>query len=291
MLRLIGRASLVIRAYRVVLFPIINWLTLTFAIGARRAAAKFSAPSRAYAPWLLFILRCRHSGGPGIAVFHAARELSDLRREDYLDLLRSAALTFLRVNAALLLGALWTVPVGVAIGSNPRLSRIAQPLAQLAASIPATAFFPVILLFLIRMRGGLEIAAMTLMLLGTQWYILFNVIAGAMAIPTDLKEVAQIFRFDVGPLALLDFAGNFSVPGDRDGDRVRRRVERQHRGGVFSFSGKDRFGARAGKHHQPGQRFGAIRCVAGVDTDHGQRRGVDQSIAMAAIVPVGLFAI
>jgi len=75
------------------------------------------------------------------------------------------------------------------------LSRIAQPLAQLAASIPATALFPVILLFLIRLRGGLEIAAMALMLLGTQWYILFNVIAGAMAIPTDLKEAARIFRF------------------------------------------------------------------------------------------------
>jgi NitT/TauT family transport system permease protein len=65
----------------------------------------------------------------------------------------------------------------------------------MAASIPATALFPVILLFLIRLRGGLEIAAMLLMLLGTQWYILFNVIAGAMAIPTDLKEVAQIFGF------------------------------------------------------------------------------------------------
>ncbi len=63
------------------------------------------------------------------------------------------------------------------------------------ASIPATALFPVILLFLIRLRGGLEIAAMLLMLLGTQWYILFNVIAGAMAIPTDLKEAAHIFHF------------------------------------------------------------------------------------------------
>jgi NitT/TauT family transport system permease protein len=68
-------------------------------------------------------------------------------------------------------------------------------LVQLAASIPATALFPVLLLFLIRLRGGVEIAAMALMLLGTQWYILFNVIAGAMAIPTDLKEAANVFRF------------------------------------------------------------------------------------------------
>jgi NitT/TauT family transport system permease protein len=196
LLRLIGRAAFVIRAYRTVFRPIINWLTLTFAVGARRAAATFSIPKpNRSRSWLLGVLAATVLVGLGFAVFHGARELSDLHREDYFALLRSAAYTFLRVNAALLLGALWTVPVGVAIGSNPRLSRIAQPLAQLAASIPATALFPVILLFLIRLRGGLEIAAMMLMLLGTQWYILFNVIAGAMALPTDLKEAAHIFRF------------------------------------------------------------------------------------------------
>jgi NitT/TauT family transport system permease protein len=196
LLRLIGRASLVIRGYRFVFRPLINWLTLTFAVGARRAAATFSVPKQNRSRgWLLGMLAATVLVGLGLAVFHGARELSDLHREDYLALLRSAAFTFLRVNAALLLGALWTVPVGVAMGSNPRFSRIAQPLAQLAASIPATALFPVILLFLIRLRGGLEIAAMTLMLLGTQWYILFNVIAGAMALPTDLKEAAHIFRF------------------------------------------------------------------------------------------------
>jgi NitT/TauT family transport system permease protein len=111
------------------------------------------------------------------------------------ELVRSAALTFLRVNSALLLGALWTVPVGVAIGFSPRLARIAQPLVQMAASIPATALFPIVLLFFLRLPGGMELAAMLLMLLGTQWYILFNVIAGAMAIPTDLKEAAKVFHF------------------------------------------------------------------------------------------------
>jgi NitT/TauT family transport system permease protein len=197
LLRLIGRASFVIRAYRFVVHPITDWLTLTFAVGARRAAATFSAPRQDRTRRaLLAILAGVILVGLGFAVFHAVRELSDLHRGDYLALLRSAALTFLRVNAALLIGALWTVPVGVAIGSSPRLASIAQPLAQLAASIPATALFPVILLFLIRLRGGLEIAAMALMLLGTQWYILFNVIAGAMAIPSDLKEAAHIFRFN-----------------------------------------------------------------------------------------------
>jgi NitT/TauT family transport system permease protein len=196
LLQLLGRASFVIRGYRTAVRPIVDWLTLKFGASARRAAAKFSAPKhnptrRA----LLIILAVVVLVGLGFAVYHAVGELSDLHRADYFDLLSSAGLTFLRVNAALLIGSLWTIPVGVAIGFNPRLSRIAQPLAQLAASIPATALFPVILLFLIHLRGGLEIAAMTLMLLGTQWYILFNVIAGAMAIPTDLKEAARTFRF------------------------------------------------------------------------------------------------
>jgi NitT/TauT family transport system permease protein len=145
--------------------------------------------------WIGYLLAAGVMVGLGFAVFHATRELSGLHREDYDELLESAALTFLRVNAALILGALWTVPVGVAIAASPRLARIAQPVVQMAASIPATALFPIILLFLLRLRGGLEIAAMLLMLLGTQWYILFNVIAGAMAIPTDLKEVAKIYRF------------------------------------------------------------------------------------------------
>jgi NitT/TauT family transport system permease protein len=196
LLSLIGRAAFVIRLYRLLLRPMINWLTLSFAVGARRAAATFNAPKQKKPRTLLgYFIGALALAGLAVALYHLVLELVELPRDDYFDLLRSAALTFLRVNAALLLGALWTVPVGVYIGSNPKFARIAQPLAQMAASIPATALFPVILLFLIRLRGGLEIAAMLLMLLGTQWYILFNVIAGAMALPTDLKEAAHIFRF------------------------------------------------------------------------------------------------
>jgi NitT/TauT family transport system permease protein len=103
------------------------------------------------------------------------------------------AATFLRVNATLLIGAAWTIPVGVWIGFNPRLARIAQPLAQIAASVPATALFPIVLLLLIRAGDGLGIGSVILILLGTQWYILFNVIAGAIAIPSDLKEACSVF--------------------------------------------------------------------------------------------------
>jgi len=195
-LNFIRRESLLIRIYRRVLHPVVDWLTLRFAQGAKRAAQTLSGveikKQREWTGWFF--------GGVMLAivaygVFRAGRELALVSGQEYLRLFESAGLTFLRVNLALIIGAFWTIPVGVAIGFSPRFARLMQPLVQLAASIPATALFPVLLLVLIRLRGGVEIAAMALMLLGTQWYILFNVIAGAMAIPTDLKEAAMIFRF------------------------------------------------------------------------------------------------
>jgi NitT/TauT family transport system permease protein len=110
------------------------------------------------------------------------------------ELLLAAGATWLRTLVALLIGCAWTLPVGVAIGLSPRWSRRLQPVVQIVASIPATAFFPVLLPVLVALPGGLSLAAVVLMLLGTQWYILFNVIAGAMAIPTDLKEATTIYH-------------------------------------------------------------------------------------------------
>ena len=133
-----------------------------------------------------------------LVAFAAVRALELLRHvhgAEILELLKGAGATFLRVNAALLIAAAWTIPAGVAIGFHPRLARIAQPLAQIAASYPATAIFPILLIALVRWGGGLGIGSIALMLLGTQWYILFNVIAGASAIPSNLKEVAQLYRF------------------------------------------------------------------------------------------------
>jgi NitT/TauT family transport system permease protein len=134
-----------------------------------------------------------------VGVIYLATEALVLLRQVNLPqfgaILRGAGATFLRVNISLLIAAAWTIPAGVAIGFNPRLARIAQPLAQIAASVPATALFPIILLALIRVGGGMGIASILLMLIGTQWYILFNVIAGAMAIPSDLREVSQLFHF------------------------------------------------------------------------------------------------
>jgi NitT/TauT family transport system permease protein len=128
-------------------------------------------------------------------VFQGLLVLKGITTAEIVTTLESAGATFLRVIVALVIASAWTIPAGVAIGFNPRLARIAQPLAQIAASVPATALFPVLLLGLISLGGGLNTGSVLLMLLGTQWYILFNVIAGAIAIPSEFREVADIFRF------------------------------------------------------------------------------------------------
>jgi len=133
--------------------------------------------------------------GIAFAASQALLLLKDIRGKQLLHLMSGAAATFLRVEISLLIAAAWTIPAGVAIGFNPKLARICQPLAQIAASVPATALFPILLLMVVRLGGGLGVGSILLMLLGTQWYILFNVIAGAMAIPSDLKEVSTLFRF------------------------------------------------------------------------------------------------
>jgi NitT/TauT family transport system permease protein len=131
----------------------------------------------------------------GYASLQALHLLRGIDRHEVLLIFGGAGMTLMRVVIALVLAVLWTVPAGVAIGFHPRLARIAQPLAQIAASVPATALFPVLLLLLFKSGAGMGTAAVLLMLLGTQWYVLFNVIAGAMAIPNDLKEVARLFHF------------------------------------------------------------------------------------------------
>jgi NitT/TauT family transport system permease protein len=127
-------------------------------------------------------------------LFAAIHALVGLNSADWSILIRSAAATFTRTAIALVIALAWTVPVGVAIGMNPRWAQRAAPIVQTIASVPATAVFPVLLLVLLQLPGGLNAAAVALMLLGTQWYVLFNVIAGASAIPSDLREAARTFR-------------------------------------------------------------------------------------------------
>ena len=105
-----------------------------------------------------------------------------------------ALFTSIRVLIVLILSLLITVPIGVTIGRNPKLAQFLQPIVQIAASVPATALFPILLLGLANIGGGLDIGAVILMTLGSMWYILFNVIAGAQAIPSELFEAARVYK-------------------------------------------------------------------------------------------------
>ena len=102
-------------------------------------------------------------------------------------------LTLLRVAAMTVFATLVWTPIGVWIGLRPRVARIAQPIAQIAASFPINMTFPFVVAFFIYASIPINWGSIMLMALGTQWYILFNVIAGTMAIPTDLKEAGLSF--------------------------------------------------------------------------------------------------
>jgi NitT/TauT family transport system permease protein len=101
--------------------------------------------------------------------------------------------TMIRVMAALVIVTLVWVPIGVWIGLRPRWTRIIQPVAQFLAAFPANLLFPIVVIVLVRYSLNPNIWLMPLMIVGTQWYVLFNVVAGASAFPGDLKEVSANF--------------------------------------------------------------------------------------------------
>jgi NitT/TauT family transport system permease protein len=134
--------------------------------------------------------------GAGVvyAAYNAGRMLLGLGADSWLKIGSGMLATFARVSLSLVLALAWTIPVGVAIGTNRRLAAVLQPVVQVIASVPATALFPVLLLAMVRMPGGLNLAAILLMLMGSQWYLLFNVIAGASAMPQDLRDTTSMLR-------------------------------------------------------------------------------------------------
>ncbi len=189
----LGRSTILAWLRRKAIAP--AWEALTLRVARHEAAEPPEVPP---GQWRALAAR---AAGVAALVFilygamRAGHSLMELTTSDLVALFRGAMATLGRVLLALAIGTLWTVPVGVAVGSRPRIAALAQPVAQVAASVPATALFPIVLLLLIRFGGGMGIAAILLMLLGTQWYLLFNIIAGAQALPTDLKEAAAVYRF------------------------------------------------------------------------------------------------
>ena len=127
-------------------------------------------------------------------IIAAAQALSGaLSLELFLHVLWLGCLTLLRVAAMTVLATLIWTPIGVWIGFQPKVARFAQPLAQIGASFPVNMTFPIVVGFFIFARIPMNWGSILLIAMGTQWYILFNVIAGAMAIPNDLKEASRVY--------------------------------------------------------------------------------------------------
>ncbi|MFB9264486.1 ABC transporter permease [Bradyrhizobium erythrophlei] len=183
------------RALRGLTFPLaaankaISTLHLRLPKGLTKV--KRGAPSRILdAAWLALIV-----AGTGYAAWKAYRYLSaNLDASDVAIALGDGVLTLIRVVVLIALASLIWVPVGVWIGLRPKLAERIQPLAQFLAAFPANLAFPVFVVLIVRYGLNPNVWLSPLMILGTQWYILFNVIAGASAFPTDLREAAGSFH-------------------------------------------------------------------------------------------------
>jgi NitT/TauT family transport system permease protein len=130
----------------------------------------------------------------GWGAFELLKLLLAVPGREWIVLALALGSTFLRTFGALVLAALWTVPAGILIGRSPVWSRRLQPVAQLVASFPAPMIFPLVTGALLAIGVPFAIVASALMLLGAQWYVLFNVLAGASAVPHDLEEAAATYR-------------------------------------------------------------------------------------------------
>ncbi|MGQ0613111.1 MAG: ABC transporter permease subunit [Planctomycetaceae bacterium] len=118
--------------------------------------------------------------------------LRDVPSADWLAVMEAGGFSLLRVLAASALGTLWALPVGLLIGLSPRIARICQPVVQVLAAFPTPMLFPLLVVWLGVPLGW---SSILLLAIGTQWYILFNVIAGAMSVPADLRELARGYQF------------------------------------------------------------------------------------------------
>jgi NitT/TauT family transport system permease protein len=142
--------------------------------------------------FLLLIVTALALGG--LALF---RMLSQVSGGDWLRLLKAGGVSLGRVLLSTFLATLWTLPVGLWIGLSPTWSRRLQSVVQVAASFPWSMPFLAIILLLRTFGVGLGVSCVLLMMVATQWYLLFNIIAGAQAIPQDLREALRSYRLSV----------------------------------------------------------------------------------------------
>jgi NitT/TauT family transport system permease protein len=184
--RLIGRLT-------TAFYAAVRWTSWSFARknAPEAAIARASAIKRSAGGWWFALLAALVA----LAVWHIARVLvASTSLAEFAEVSGLALLTMLRVFVLIVLASVVWVPIGVWVGLRPRAAEIVQPIAQFLAAFPANLLFPVVVYGIVSWRLNADIWLSPLMILGTQWYILFNVIAGATALPAELRYAAQNLR-------------------------------------------------------------------------------------------------
>jgi NitT/TauT family transport system permease protein len=125
--------------------------------------------------------------------FALVKTLSQPWPSDAKQIPEAIVLSTIRMTIAYAISLAWTVPCALAASENARFNRILSPIAEIVGSMPATALFPIIVIFVIEFTGGMNLASILLILTGMQWYLLFNLLAGINQVPEDLKEAARSF--------------------------------------------------------------------------------------------------
>ncbi|RDB36410.1 MAG: ABC transporter permease subunit [Spirobacillus cienkowskii] len=125
------------------------------------------------------------------------QSLATISSTDWFHLIQAVFLTGAKVFSVIIISSIWTIPVGLWLGLNPKLERFFQPIIQNFAAFPAPVLFPFLALALSHSHLPSFLNATLLMCVGSQWYILFNVISGASRISADLKFVTQIYKFSL----------------------------------------------------------------------------------------------
>jgi NitT/TauT family transport system permease protein len=165
-------------------------------LAARKPRVTRPRPVRARAPGRVWgrLVSAAALAATVAGVVELGRLLVQVPAAGWLRVAAGLGATTLRTSGAVALAALWTVPVGILLGRSPTAARRVEPVVQLLASFPAPMLYPIVTAALLALHVPFTLAAVALMLLGAQWYVLFNVIAGAGAIPADLREAADTCR-------------------------------------------------------------------------------------------------
>jgi NitT/TauT family transport system permease protein len=171
-----------------------TWRRLLVARWSDRAAPVKAVPQKQH-PWITFQWIAIIIALGGVALWQVLRfAVVDITPSDVATALLLGLATLSRIIVLIALASVIWVPIGVWVGTRPKVANLVQPVAQFLAAFPANLLFPIVVSAIVALKVDPNIWLSPLMILGTQWYILFNVVAGASAIPAELRAAGANFH-------------------------------------------------------------------------------------------------